>query len=101
MQRFESVYGERATLELSWTLSPSGFSAKTQQCRWLDSEPASSVPELVQAHRHLQQRWADALATQMQGETRPGRLKQSHALRWLTVKVNLFLSRVNLNTDLG
>lgn len=67
VQRFESVYGERATLELSWTLSPIGFSAKTQQCRWLDSEPASSVPELVQAHRQLQQRWADALAAQMQG----------------------------------
>lgn len=71
VQRFESVYGERATLELSWTLTPVGFEGKTQQCRWLDSEPASSVPELVQAHRQLQQRWADALAAQMQGKPVP------------------------------
>lgn len=68
VQRFESVYGERATLELSWTLTPVGFEGKTQQCRWLDSEPAATVPELVQAHRQLQQRWADALAAQMQGK---------------------------------
>ena len=77
VQRFESVYGERATLELSWTLSPIGFSAKTQQCRWLDSEPASSVPELVQAHRQLQQRWADALAAQMQGRPVPTNLSKA------------------------
>ena len=68
VQRFESVFGERATLELSWTLTSVGFEGKTQQCRWLDSEPASTVPELVQAHRQLQQRWADALAAQMQGK---------------------------------
>lgn len=68
VQRFESIYGERATLELSWTLTPIGFEGKTQRCRWLDSEPASSVPELVQAHRQLQQRWTDALAAQMQGK---------------------------------
>lgn len=67
VQRFESVYGERATLELSWVLTPVGFNAKVQQCRWLDSEPAASVPDLVQAHRQLQMRWADALAAQMQG----------------------------------
>ena len=77
VQRFESVYGERATLELSWTLSPIGFSAKTQQCRWLDSEPASSVPELVQAHRQLQQRWADVLAAQMQGRSVPADLSKA------------------------
>ncbi|MBX6965816.1 membrane integrity-associated transporter subunit PqiC [Alcaligenes faecalis] len=71
VQRFESVYGERATLELSWTLTPVGFEGNTQQCRWLDSESASSVPELVQAHRQLQQRWADALAAQMQGKPVP------------------------------
>lgn len=68
VQRFESVYGERATLELSWTLTPVGFEGKTLQCRWLDSEPAATVPELVQAHRQLQQRWADALAAQMLGK---------------------------------
>ncbi|MDV2115896.1 membrane integrity-associated transporter subunit PqiC [Alcaligenes faecalis] len=71
VQRFESVYGERATLELSWALTPVGFEGKTQQCRWLDSEPASTVPELVQAHRLLQRRWADALAAQMQGKPVP------------------------------
>ena len=77
VQRFESVYGERATLELSWTLSPVGFAGKTQQCRWLDSEPASSVPELVEAHRQLQQRWADALAAQMQAKPVPATLSKS------------------------
>lgn len=77
VQRFESVYGERATLELSWTLMPVGFEGKTQQCRWLDSEPASSVPELVQAHRQLQQRWADALAAQMQGKPVPVNLNKA------------------------
>lgn len=77
VQRFESVYGERATLELSWTLTPVGFEGKTQQCRWLDSEPASSVPELVQAHRQLQQRWADALAAQMQGKPVPVNLSKA------------------------
>lgn len=77
VQRFESVYGQRATLELSWTLSPVGFSAKTQQCRWLDSESAASVPELVQAHRQLQQRWADALAAQMQGRPVPANLSKA------------------------
>lgn len=77
VQRFESVYGERATLELSWTLTPLGFEGKTQQCRWLDSEPASSVPELVQAHRQLQQRWADALAAQMQGKPVPVNLSKA------------------------
>ncbi|QFY77591.1 hypothetical protein DUD43_07780 [Alcaligenes faecalis] len=77
VQRFESVYGERATLELSWTLTPVGFEGKTQQCRWLDSEPASSVPELVQAHRQLQQRWADALAAQIQGKPVPVNLSKA------------------------
>lgn len=77
VQRFESVYGERATLELSWALSPVGFEAKTRQCRWLDSEPAASVPELVQAHRQLQQRWADALAAQMQGKPVPVNLSKA------------------------
>ncbi len=77
VQRFESVYGERSTLELSWTLSPVGFAGKTQQCRWLDSEPASGVPELVQAHRQLQQRWADALAAQMQSKPVPAALSKS------------------------
>lgn len=77
VQRFESVFGERATLELSWTLTPMGFEGKTQQCRWLDSEPASTVPELVQAHRQLQQRWADALAAQMQGKPVPINLSKA------------------------
>ena len=77
VQRFESVFGERATLELSWTLTPVGFEGKTQQCRWLDSEPASTVPELVQAHRQLQQRWADALAAQMQGKPVPVNLSKA------------------------
>lgn len=77
VQRFESVYGERATLELSWALTPVGFEGKTQQCRWLDSEPASTVPELVQAHRHLQRRWADALAAQMQGKPVPAKLSKA------------------------
>ncbi len=77
VQRFESVYGERATLELSWALTPVGFEGKVQQCRWLDSEPASSVPELVQAHRQLQQRWADALAAQMQGKPVPVNLSKA------------------------
>ena len=62
VQRFESVYGDRATLELSWTLTPLGFEGKTQQCRWLDTEPASSVPELVQAHRILQELLVHACA---------------------------------------
>lgn len=71
VQRFESIYGERAALELSWSLRPVGFKAPAYQCRWLDSEPASSVSELIDAHRRLQGRLADALAAQMQGKTVP------------------------------
>lgn len=77
VQRFESVYGERSTLELSWTLRPVGFKAPSYQCRWLDSEPASSVAELVDAHRRLQSRLADAVAAQMQGTPLPAALVNS------------------------
>lgn len=77
VQRFDSVYGERATLELSWTLTPLGFEAPIRQCRWLDSEPATGITELVTAHRQLQQRWADALAAQMQDKPIPVNLGKS------------------------
>ncbi|HRL22175.1 MAG TPA: PqiC family protein [Alcaligenes sp.] len=71
VQRFESIYGQQAVLELSWAIQAVGFDAPSYRCRWLDVEPAASVPELVAAHRLLQGRLADVLAAQMQGKPVP------------------------------
>lgn len=69
IQRFESLYGQRAVLDATWRLTPMNQRGKkTRLCRAEMQVPVESgMSAMVAGHRRALQAFADAIANQIEG----------------------------------